>query len=71
MIKGFSPELPALPELNYLVSIDIAGLLTTGALPVSLYGVPTATTTMRIPMGDAAVALDFRTKTLNQIPNIH
>ena len=62
LIKGFSPELPALPELNYLVSIDIAGLLTTGALPVSLYGVPTATTTMRIPMGDAAVALDFSGK---------
>lgn len=61
MIKGFSPELPALPELNYLVSIDLMGMLVTGALPVSLYGIPTADATTRIPMGDAAVALDFST----------
>ena len=61
MIKGFSPELPAVPELNYLVSIDLMGMLVTGALPVSLYGIPTADATTRIPMGDAAVALDFST----------
>lgn len=61
MIKGFSPELPALPELNYLVSIDLMGMLVTGALPVSLYGIPTADATTRIPMRDAAVALDFST----------
>ncbi len=60
-IWGFIPGLPALPELNYLVSIDLMGMLVTGALPVSLYGVPTADATTRIPMGDAAVALDFST----------
>lgn len=61
-IWNLIPGLPVLPELNYLVSIDLMGMMVTGALPVSLYGIPTADATTRIPMGDAAVALDFSTE---------
>lgn len=48
------------PDMDFLVTIDIAGMFVGGAIPVSLYGIleddPTA---QRIPMGDAALALDF------------
>lgn len=62
---GAMAKLPALPELDYVVSIDIAGMMMTGELPLSLYGIPevapaeAAAPTQRIPMGDAHVALDF------------
>lgn len=56
--KGLRDLLTTLPAIDYLVSINIAGMTSTGELPVSLYGIPTAAPTTRIPMGDAVVALD-------------
>lgn len=50
--------LPELPEMNYLITLGFSQI-GTGVIPASLYGIPTADATTRIPMGDAAVALDF------------
>lgn len=50
--------LPELPEMNYLITLGFSQI-GTGVIPASLYGIPTADATKRIPMGDAAVALDF------------
>ena len=52
--------LPELPEMNYLITLGFSQI-GTGVIPASLYGIPTADATTRIPMGDAAVALDFST----------
>ncbi|WP_455638781.1 T9SS type A sorting domain-containing protein [Parabacteroides sp.] len=59
LIGGIMGSTSKLPDLNYLVSIDLAGMMTTGELPMSLYGIPTAAPETKIPMGDAQVALDF------------
>ena len=52
--------LPELPEMNYLITLGFSQI-GTGVIPASLYGIPTADAPTRIPMGDAAVALDFST----------
>ena len=57
LIKGFSGETTETeePALDYVVSINLPGMLATGELPVSLYGILES-------MGDAAVALDLTGK---------
>ena len=64
LIKGFSGETTETeePALDYVVSINLAGMLATGELPVSLYGILESAPDNRIPMGDAAVALDLTGK---------
>ena len=47
------------PDMDFLVTMDISGMLVGAPIPLSLYGVPEAAPTQRIPMGDAVVALDF------------
>ncbi len=47
------------PDMDFLVTMDISGMLLGAPIPLSLYGVPEAAPTQRIPMGDAVVALDF------------
>ena len=59
MLSPAEPGQPETPAIDFLVTMDIAGFLTGGAIPMSLYGVPEADPTQKIPMGDAAVALDF------------
>lgn len=51
-------QLPELPRLDYKVTINLSGLFA-GELPMSLYGIPESGEVKEIPMGDAAVALDF------------
>lgn len=46
------------PDMDFLVTMDLSGMATM-TIPASLYGVPEAAPTQRIPMGDAVVALDF------------
>ena len=64
LIKGFSGETTETeePALDYVVSINLPGMLATGELPVSLYGILESAPDNRIPMGDAAVALDLTGK---------
>lgn len=64
LIKSFSGETTETeePALDYVVSINMAGMSATGELPVSLYGILESAPGNRIPMGDAAVALDFTGK---------
>lgn len=64
LIKSISGETAETEELalDYVVSINLAGMLATGELPVSLYGMLESAPDNRIPMGDAAVALDFTGK---------
>lgn len=59
LLSPAEPGQPETPAMDFLVTMDIAGFLTGGAIPMSLYGVPEAVPTQKIPMGDAAVALDF------------
>lgn len=64
LIKSFSGETTETeePALDYVVSINLPGMLATGELPVSLYGILESAPDNRIPMGDAAVALDLTGK---------
>lgn len=58
LLSPAEPGQPETPAIDFLVTMDPAGFFT-GAIPMSLYGVPEAAPTQRIPMGDAALALDF------------
>lgn len=53
--------LPALPEMDFRVSVGIAGMATM-TFPAYLYGIPEATPTQMVPMGDAELSLDFSKK---------
>ncbi|RHO68326.1 T9SS C-terminal target domain-containing protein [Parabacteroides sp. AF48-14] len=59
MLSPAEPGQPETPAMDFLVTMNPAGFFT-GAIPMSLYGILEADpTAQRIPMGDAAVALDF------------
>lgn len=64
LIKSFSGETTETeePALDYVVSINLAGMSVVGGLPVSLYGILESAPDNRIPMGDAVVALDITGK---------
>ena len=53
--------LPALPEMDFRVSVGIA-VMATMTFPAYLYGIPEATPTQMVPMGDAELSLDFSKK---------
>ena len=60
LLSPAEPGQPATPAMDFLVTINPAGFLTGGVIPMSLYGILEADpTAQRIPMGDAALALDF------------
>ena len=50
-------ELPSLPDSNYMITVNLAGIFT-GQLAMSLYGLPLDGGN-QVPMGDAVVAIDM------------
>lgn len=59
LINMFSGSATELPAMDYLVTVNMLGMLSTGTLPASLYGILESAPTQRIPMGDAEVYMDI------------
>lgn len=55
-----APTLPTLPDMDYVITADVFGALTSGVLSTHLYGIQqNDETNTRISMGDADVAINI------------